>query len=62
MDVPACAGVFSYFAGSAYHVLGESSLNSANFLNISVRQPYGVVGLIIPWKVRLDFLQPIDDI
>lgn len=52
MDVPACAGVFSYFAGSALHILGESSLSSANFLNVTLRQPYGVVGLIIPWNVR----------
>ena len=51
MDVPACAGVFHYFAGSAFHVLGETSLSSANFLNLTVRQPYGVVGLIIPWNV-----------
>lgn len=51
MDVPALVGVFNYFAGSGYHILGESSLNSPNFLNVSVRQPYGVVGLIIPWNV-----------
>ncbi|PMD29646.1 aldehyde dehydrogenase [Hyaloscypha variabilis F] len=53
MDVPAAASIFSYYAGAAYHVLGESSLNNANFLNVSVRQPYGVVGLIIPWNVSL---------
>lgn len=53
LDIPALAGVFSYYAGCAYHVLGESSLNSPNFLNVSVRQPYGVVGLIIPWNVSL---------
>ncbi|KAG0650381.1 Aldehyde dehydrogenase [Hyphodiscus hymeniophilus] len=53
MDVPAAASIFSYYAGTAYHVLGESSLNNANFLNISVRQPFGVVGLIIPWNVPL---------
>lgn len=52
LDIPACVGVFNYYAGCAYHVLGESSMNSANFLNVSVRQPYGVVGLIIPWNVR----------
>lgn len=51
MDIPGCAGVFNYFAGSAYHILGESSLSSPNFLNVTVRQPYGVVGLIIPWNV-----------
>ncbi|KAF9892273.1 hypothetical protein FE257_002050 [Aspergillus nanangensis] len=53
MDIPAAIGVFNYYAGCAYHVLGESSLNSANFLNISVRQPYGVVGLIIPWNASM---------
>lgn len=53
MDIPGCAGVFNYFAGSAFHVLGESSLNSANFLNVTIRQPYGVVALIIPWNVSL---------
>jgi aldehyde dehydrogenase (NAD+) len=51
MDIPGCASIINYYAGSAYHVLGESSLNSADFLNVSVRQPYGVVGLIIPWNV-----------
>lgn len=51
MDVVGCAGVFGYFAGSAFHILGETSMNSANFLNMTVRQPYGVVGLIIPWNV-----------
>lgn len=55
MDIPGCVGVFNYFAGSAYHILGESSLGSPNFLNVTVRQPYGVVGLIIPWNVREPF-------
>jgi len=54
MDIPACAGVFNYFAGCAYHILGESSLGSPNFLNVTVRQPYGIVGLIIPWNVSFD--------
>ncbi|KEF58355.1 uncharacterized protein A1O9_06281 [Exophiala aquamarina CBS 119918] len=53
MDVIGCAGLFSYFAGSAFHILGETSMNSANFLNMTVRQPYGVVGLIIPWNVPM---------
>jgi aldehyde dehydrogenase (NAD+) len=60
MDVPAAASIFSYYAGAAYHVLGESSLNNANFLNVSVRQPYGVVGLIIPWNVCIAFPVPSD--
>ncbi|KIV78619.1 hypothetical protein PV11_06253 [Exophiala sideris] len=53
MDIPGCAGVFNYFAGSGHHILGESSLNSPNFLNVTIRQPYGVVGLIIPWNVPM---------
>ncbi|OCT51749.1 Aldehyde dehydrogenase, cytosolic 1 [Cladophialophora carrionii] len=53
MDIPALVGVFNYFAGSGYHIVGESSLSSPNFLNVSVRQPYGVVGLIIPWNVPM---------
>lgn len=51
MDIPGCSSIINYYAGAAYHVLGESSLNTADFLNVSVRQPYGVVGLIIPWNV-----------
>jgi acyl-CoA reductase-like NAD-dependent aldehyde dehydrogenase len=51
MDIPGLVGVFNYFAGSGYHILGESSMSSPNFLNVSVRQPFGVVGLIIPWNV-----------
>ncbi|EXJ58754.1 hypothetical protein A1O7_06184 [Cladophialophora yegresii CBS 114405] len=53
MDIPALVGVFNYFGGSGYHIVGESSLSSPNFLNVSVRQPYGVVGLIIPWNVPM---------
>lgn len=52
MDVPGCVGVFRYFAGSAHHILGESTLSSPRFLNVTVRQPYGVAGLIIPWNLR----------
>jgi acyl-CoA reductase-like NAD-dependent aldehyde dehydrogenase len=53
MDIPGCASIINYYAGAAYHVLGESSFNTADFLNISMRLPYGVVGLIIPWNVRI---------
>ena len=53
MDIPACASIFKYYAGAAHHIVGESSLSMANFLNISVRQPFGVVGAIIPWNVPI---------
>ncbi|KAF9884703.1 hypothetical protein FE257_001332 [Aspergillus nanangensis] len=53
MDIPACAGIFEYYAGCANHILGETSLGMKSFMNLTVRQPYGVVGLIIPWNVPM---------
>lgn len=46
---------FRYFAEAAYPV-GTSSLNTPGFLNVSVRQPYGVCAAIIPWNCPLVFL------
>lgn len=43
--------IMRYFAGNALSVCGDSSLNTANMVNISFRQPYGVCGAIIPWNV-----------
>ncbi|EXJ94468.1 hypothetical protein A1O1_02864 [Capronia coronata CBS 617.96] len=49
------AGVhFNYFAEAAY-AQGHSSLNTPGFLNLSLRQPFGVVGVIIPWNAPLVF-------
>ena len=45
---------FDYFAEAAYGQ-GHTSLNTPGFLNISLRQPYGVVGIIIPWNTPLVF-------
>jgi hypothetical protein len=39
---------FDYFAEAAYGQ-GHTSLNTPGFLNMSLRQPYGVVAIIIPW-------------
>lgn len=46
---------FRYFAEAAYPV-GTSSLNTPGFLNVAVRQPYGVAAAIIPWNCPLVFL------
>lgn len=46
---------FQHFAGAGYDVQGKSSLNTRNHLNITVKQPYGVVGCIIPWNAPLIF-------
>ncbi|KAK8114592.1 Aldehyde dehydrogenase domain protein [Apiospora kogelbergensis] len=46
---------FRYFSEAAYPV-GTSSLNTPGFMNISIRQPYGVGAAIIPWNAPLVFL------
>lgn len=45
---------FNYYAEAAY-AQGHTSLNTPGFLNISLRQPFGVVGIIIPWNAPLVF-------
>ncbi|KIW17962.1 hypothetical protein PV08_05157 [Exophiala spinifera] len=39
-----------YVAGKAADVKGESSLQTAGFVNLTFRQPYGVCAAIIPWN------------
>jgi len=46
---------FDYYSESGYNVQGTSSLNTPGFVNLTFRQPYGVVGVIIPWNVPLLF-------
>ncbi|KAH9860722.1 hypothetical protein J1614_012054 [Plenodomus biglobosus] len=45
---------FNYFSEAAYPQ-GNTSLNTPGFLNMSLRQPYGVVAIIIPWNAPLVF-------
>ncbi|KAL2835660.1 aldehyde dehydrogenase domain-containing protein [Aspergillus pseudoustus] len=49
-DVQEACDITNYFAGLVELADGETSLNSADTLNISMRQPYGVVASIIPWN------------
>jgi aldehyde dehydrogenase (NAD+) len=46
---------FSYFSQAAY-AAGSSSLNTPGSINLSLRQPYGVVAAVIPWNAPLVFL------
>ncbi|OCK74766.1 aldehyde dehydrogenase [Lepidopterella palustris CBS 459.81] len=48
--------IVRFFAAKALDITGESSLNTANFVNISLRQPYGVCGAITPWNAPCMFL------
>lgn len=45
---------FRYFSQAAYPQ-GSSSLNTPGFVNITLKQPVGVVATIIPWNVPLVF-------
>jgi hypothetical protein len=44
---------FGYFATGGWSAQGTASLNTPGHLNLTVKQPYGVVGLIIPWNFPL---------
>jgi len=44
---------FSYFATGGWSAQGTASLNTPDHLNMTVKQPYGVVALIIPWNFPL---------
>ncbi|KAF7557145.1 hypothetical protein G7Z17_g911 [Cylindrodendrum hubeiense] len=47
------ANRFDYYAEAGYTALGQSSLNTPGHLNVTLRQPFGVVAAIIPWNVPL---------
>ncbi|KGO61944.1 Aldehyde dehydrogenase, C-terminal [Penicillium expansum] len=44
---------FESFAEAGYTAKGVSSLNTPGFVNMTLRQPFGVVAAIIPWNVPL---------
>ncbi|GLA67592.1 hypothetical protein AtubIFM54640_011260 [Aspergillus tubingensis] len=53
MDQVLGAATLRYYAGKALDVHGVTSLTSKDHLNLSIRQPYGVTGAIIPWNVPM---------
>ncbi|EKG13973.1 hypothetical protein MPH_08847 [Macrophomina phaseolina MS6] len=56
IDAGAAAGNFRLYAGMGWQARGTTSLNTPGYMNVTVRQPFGVVGVIIPWNVPLLFL------
>ncbi|CDM33762.1 hypothetical protein DTO013E5_1525 [Penicillium roqueforti] len=52
-DASLAAELFAYFAGGGWTAQGTASLNTPDYLNLTVKQPYGVVALIIPWNFPL---------
>lgn len=53
IDVPFAADVFRYFAGWATKISGHTNNVRSDAFTYTRREPYGVVGLIIPWNLPL---------
>ena len=49
-EVEAAAGCFEYYAGAANKHFGETIPVTDRGLDFTLRQPIGVVGLIVPWN------------
>lgn len=49
-EVETACDITNFFAGQVEQAYGQSSLNAPNHLNISLRQPFGVVAAIVPWN------------
>jgi aldehyde dehydrogenase (NAD+) len=52
-DAGLAAEYFRYFADAGWSAQGTASLNTPDHLNLTVKQPFGVVALIIPWNFPL---------
>jgi acyl-CoA reductase-like NAD-dependent aldehyde dehydrogenase len=55
-DAYACAGKWEHYSEVGYSVQGSTSVQTPGYINMTLRQPYGVVAAIIPWNVPLLFL------
>lgn len=56
MESFAAAQTFDHLSEAGYQATGRSSLNRNGYVNMTVRQPFGVVAAIIPWNVPVWFL------
>src|SRR3990172_6698418 len=54
-DVASAAGLIDYYAGLAPEIKGETIPATAQTLNFTVREPYGVVGRITPFNHPIMF-------
>jgi betaine-aldehyde dehydrogenase len=53
LDMPEVAGFFRFFARATVHLRGETVDLPGGVLGLTVREPKGVVGLIVPWNYPL---------
>jgi acyl-CoA reductase-like NAD-dependent aldehyde dehydrogenase len=49
-DIPASYDIFYYYAGWARKIYGETIPVDGNFLNYTLREPVGVVGMVTAWN------------
>src|SRR5699024_5307125 len=53
-DVPTAAGIFRYFSGLARGLQGDQiPVDDPNAHVVTVREPLGVIGSLIPWNSPL---------
>ena len=52
-DIGAVAEIFEYYGGLATKIPGQVNPVSANALSLSLKEPIGVCGLIVPWNYPL---------
>jgi acyl-CoA reductase-like NAD-dependent aldehyde dehydrogenase len=53
IDIPSVAETFFYYAGWCTKIEGETLPVPGNFLNYTLREPFGVCGIITPWNFPL---------
>ena len=53
VDIPSSAETFYYYAGWCTKIEGETIPVPGNFFNYTLREPYGVCGIITPWNFPL---------
>lgn len=51
-DMPSTAGMLEFYAGTPFQVRGET-VDFADAINFTHREPYGVCAAIIPWNIPL---------
>jgi aldehyde dehydrogenase (NAD+) len=53
IDMPFVVDLFRYYAGWADKIEGETIPVTPGFLNYTIKEPVGVVGMIVPWNFPL---------
>ena len=56
VDVKACARYFEYYGGATDKVHGETIPYLENYTVLTLREPHGVIGHIIPWNYPLQII------